>query len=82
MLKDLFRFVKILHIFLKARIDVDLEAFNKPKLLKLLFLISPWQLYSSKEDRGNRLKKALEESGPIFIKRKRSLSIYHSFFPE
>ena len=68
MLKDLFRFIKILHIFLKARIDVDIEAFNKPKLLKLFFLISPWRLYSSKEDRGNRLKKALEESGPIFIK--------------
>ena len=68
MLKDLFRFIKILHIFLKARIDVDIEAFNKSKLLKLFFLISPWKLYSSKEDRGNRLKKALEESGPIFIK--------------
>ena len=66
--KDLFRLIKILHIFLKARIDVDIEAFNKPKLLKLFFLISPWKLYSSKEDRGNRIKKALEESGPIFIK--------------
>ena len=68
MLKDLFRFIKILHIFLKARIEVDTEGFNKPKLLKLFFLISPWRLYSSKEDRGYRLKKALEESGPIFIK--------------
>ena len=28
MLKDLFRFIKILHIFLKARIDVDIEAFK------------------------------------------------------
>ena len=68
MLKDLFRLIKILHIFLKARVDSDLEEFNLPKLIRLFLLISPWKLYSAKEPRGKRLKKALEESGPIFIK--------------
>ena len=68
MLKDLLRLAKILHILLKARIDVEIEGFNIPKLLKLFFLISPWRLYSSKEARGNRLKIAFEELGPIFIK--------------
>tara|TARA_B100000700_G_scaffold314619_1_gene401456 strand:+ start:227 stop:1780 length:1554 start_codon:yes stop_codon:yes gene_type:complete len=68
MLKDFFRLIKILHIFLKARIDSDLKDFNTPKLIRLFFFISPWKLYPSKEPRGKRLKKALEESGPIFIK--------------
>ena len=68
MLRDYLRLFKIIHIFLKARVDVDIEAFNTPKLLKVFFLVSPWRLYSSKIERGERLKKALEESGPIFIK--------------
>jgi Predicted unusual protein kinase len=68
MLKDFLRLVRILHIFLKARIDSDLKDFNTPIFLSVFFFISPWRLYSSKSARGIRLKKALEESGPIFIK--------------
>ena len=68
MLRDYLRLFKIIHIFLKARVDVDIEAFITSRLLKVFFLVSPWRLYSSKIERGERLKKALEESGPIFIK--------------
>ena len=68
MLKDFLRLIKILHIFFKARIDSDLKDFNTPIFLSIFFFISPWRLYSSKVTRGIRLKKALEESGPIFIK--------------
>ncbi len=68
MLRDFFRLIRILHILLKARIDNDLDDFNTPKVLKLFFSISPWKLYQIKESRGERLKKAFEELGPIFIK--------------
>ena len=67
MLKDLFRLIKILHIFLKARVDSDLEEFNLPKLIRLFLLISPWKLYSAKEPRGKRLKKALVDGNIEFI---------------
>ena len=60
MLKDFLRLIKILHIFLKARIDSDLKDFNAPIFLRIFFFISPWRLYSSKTARGIRLKKAFD----------------------
>ena len=68
MLRDSLRLLGILNTFLKARLDKELDAFEKPKIISLLLLISPWKLYSSKGDSGERLRKALEELGPIFIK--------------
>jgi hypothetical protein len=41
MLRDYLRLFKIIHIFLKARVDVDIEAFNTSRLLKVFFLVSP-----------------------------------------
>ena len=68
MLRDSFRLLVILNTLLKARLDKELSAFEKPKIISLLLLISPWRLYSSKGDSGERLRKALEDLGPIFIK--------------
>ena len=68
MLRDSLRLLGILNTFLKARLDKELDTFEKPKIISLLLLISPWKLYSSKGDSGERLRKALEELGPIFIK--------------
>jgi len=68
MLRDSLRLLGILNTFLQARLDKELDAFEKPKIISLLLLISPWKLYSSKGDSGERLRKALEELGPIFIK--------------
>ena len=68
MFKDALRLTKILHTLLKARIDKELDEFDKPKLINFLLLISPWQIYSAREPSGERLRVALEELGPIFIK--------------
>ena len=68
MFKDALRLTKILHTLLKARIDKELDEFDKPKLISFLLLISPWQIYSAREPSGERLRLALEELGPIFIK--------------
>ena len=68
MFKDALRLTKILHTLLKARIDKELDEFDKPKLISFLLLISPWQIYSAREPSGERLRVALEELGPIFIK--------------
>ena len=68
MFKDALRLTKILHTLLKARIDKELDEFDKPKLISFLLFISPWQIYSAREPSGERLRVALEELGPIFIK--------------
>ena len=68
MFKDSFRLFKILNTLLKARLDKELLALEKPKLIAFLLFISPWRLYSSKQETGVRLKIALEDLGPIFIK--------------
>ena len=68
MFKDALRLTKILHTLLKARIDKELDEFDKPKLISFLLFISPWQIYSAKEPSGERLREALEDLGPIFIK--------------
>ena len=68
MFRDALRLTKILHTLLKARIDKELDEFDKPKLIRFLLFISPWQIYSAKEPSGERLREALEDLGPIFIK--------------
>ena len=68
MFKDSIRLFKILNTLLKARLDKELETFTKPKIISFLLFISPWRLYSSQKESGERLRLALEDLGPIFIK--------------
>ena len=68
MFKDSFRLFKILNTLLKARLDKELDTFTKPKIISFLLFISPWRLYSSEKESGERLRLALEDLGPIFIK--------------
>ena len=67
MFKDSFRLFKILNTLLKARLDKELETFAKPKIISFLLFISPWRLYSSGKEPGERLRLALEELGPILL---------------
>ena len=68
MLKDSLRLIKILHTLLKARLDKELDEFDKPSFISFLLFISPWRMYSAKASSGERLRIALENLGPIFIK--------------
>jgi len=68
MLKDSLRLIKILHTLLKARLDKELNEFDKPSFISFLLFISPWRMYSAKASSGERLRIALEDLGPIFIK--------------
>ena len=67
-MRDLLRLVRIIHILAKARLDTLIEGSQRNNLLSFLLVISPWRLYSSEEHRGERIRKALEEAGTIFIK--------------
>ena len=66
MLKDTWRLLIILHTLFKARLDNELDLFQRSKLLSIFIL--PWKVFSTKDALGDRLRIALEELGPIFIK--------------
>ena len=68
MLRDSIRLIQILHTLLKARLDSEIKYFAKSRILSFMLFISPWRIYSTKKKPGERLKIALEDLGPIFIK--------------
>ena len=81
MFKDLLRLLKIINTFLKARLDVELQDWQHSKMVAFLLFISPWRLYSPQGESGERLRNALEELGPIFIKFGQLLSTRPDILP-
>lgn len=67
-MRDILRLIQIIHILAKARLDTLIEDGQRNNLLSFLLIISPWRIYSTEERRGERIRKALEEAGTIFIK--------------
>ena len=80
-MRDLIRLIRIINIFLRARLDVLIEDRYKNNLVSFLLLISPWKLYSLNQPRGERIRKALEEAGTIFIKFGQLLSTRPDLIP-
>ncbi|WP_086930301.1 ubiquinone biosynthesis regulatory protein kinase UbiB [Agarilytica rhodophyticola] len=66
-MSTLLRFLKIIHTIGRYRLDLLLENSNIPK--KFVLLLLPFKLYPTpQQNRGQRLRYALEELGPIFVK--------------
>ncbi len=80
-MKDLIRFLEIVHIFLKARIDKLIARFTSTSW-GFIALTMPWKIYSPKESDGDRLSSALEQAGPIFIKFGQLLSTRPDLIPK
>ena len=80
-MKDFLRFFNLVHIFLKARLDTLVKETFKSRWVSLLVAISPWRIYSSREVLGERIRLALEEAGPIFIKFGQLLSTRPDIIP-
>ncbi|MES2822516.1 MAG: ubiquinone biosynthesis regulatory protein kinase UbiB [Pseudomonadota bacterium] len=63
----IFRLIKILRVFLRYRLDTLLPKQHLPLRVKILLL--PCLLFpASTLNRGERLRRACEELGPIFVK--------------
>ncbi len=63
------RIVKIVYILSKYRLDDFLQAAPLSGPLRYVLMLSPWRLLPEPVlSRGERLRLALEELGPIFIK--------------
>jgi len=82
MLKDFIRLIKIIHIFMKYRIDLILKENNfSSSLASFILFFSPYKLIRPKDEGGVRLASALEEAGPIFIKFGQLLSTRPDILP-
>lgn len=82
-LGELSRLITIQKTFVRYGLDEIAFASNVSRSTKILFYIFPWNWFGKKQGpRGERLRCALEDLGPIFIKFGQLLSTRRDFLPE
>ncbi len=82
-MKSFFRFVGILRTLIRYRLDHLILSTSFLKSLKPLIYLTPWHYFPSKKlSRGERIRLALEELGPIFIKFGQTLSTRRDLLPD
>ncbi len=82
-MKPFYRLWKIIAVVIKYRLsDLLLDLLKLPTLKPLVYL-TPWQYFPNKEQsEAVRIRLALEELGPIFIKFGQTLSTRRDLLPE
>lgn len=82
-LRQLKRLVQINHVLAKHRLDEVISAFHLLRPLRLLGMLSPYRWrHRGEQPRGERLRLALQELGPIFIKFGQVLSTRRDLLPD
>ncbi|MCG7198344.1 ubiquinone biosynthesis regulatory protein kinase UbiB [Marinobacter pelagius] len=77
------RLFRIAWVFCRYRLDTFLPIAELPGPLKVFFLLAPWHLFPQpKLSRGDRLRLALEELGPVFVKFGQILSTRRDLLPD
>ena len=77
------RLIKILRTVGKYRLDEFVERDRLPALPRAALSVGPWQLHTAPDmPRGERLRRALEELGPVFIKFGQMLSTRRDLLPD
>ncbi|MBB5319854.1 ubiquinone biosynthesis regulatory protein kinase UbiB [Marinobacter oulmenensis] len=77
------RLIRIAWVFCRYRLDIFLPLAELPTPLKIFFLLAPWHLFPKpKISRGERLRLALEELGPVFVKFGQILSTRRDLLPD
>ena len=83
MVTRLQRLFRILWVICRYRLDTFLPLKELPVPLKVLFILAPWHLFPKpKLDRGDQLRLALEELGPVFVKFGQILSTRRDLLPD
>ncbi len=73
---------RILRVVARYRLDTFFDHERLPRWLRLGFRLSPWRLGATPDlPRGVRLRKSLEELGPVFIKFGQMLSTRRDLLP-
>ncbi len=81
-MQRLLRSLKIGFIFIRYRLDTFFETLPLPWYFKALLYMMPWRyLVPAKAPRGVRLRLALENLGPVFIKFGQVLSTRRDLLP-
>jgi len=76
------RLAKILRIVGRYRLDEFVDHERLPALPRLALRLAPWRLHPAPDlPRGVRLRRALEELGPVFIKFGQMLSTRRDLLP-
>ncbi len=77
------RLIRIAWVFCRYRLDTFLPLAELPAPLKVFFILAPWHLFPQpKLSRGDRLRLALEELGPVFVKFGQILSTRRDLLPD
>ncbi len=77
------RLLKILRVSGRYRLDLLLDPANLPPMPRAAFRLAPWRFLPEPEmPRGERLRRALEELGPVFVKFGQMLSTRRDLLPE
>jgi len=82
-LRVLLRLVQIQRVLVRHRLDEFVAETHLYRPLRFVFLASPWTWFERRKgtSRGERLRLALEELGPIFIKLGQALSTRRDLLP-
>jgi len=82
-MRSFIRFVNISRILVRYRLDNLVLSTPLLKSFKPLVYLTPWHYFpSSKLSRGERIRLALEELGPIYIKFGQTLSTRRDLLPD
>jgi ubiquinone biosynthesis protein len=82
-LRVIARLVEIQRVLVRHGLDEFVRATHLYRPLRFIFLLSPWTWFTRRGDapRGQRLREALEELGPIFVKFGQALSTRRDLLP-
>ncbi len=82
-LRVISRLIEIQRVLVRHRLDEFVRATHLYRPLRFLFLLSPWTWFERGKDapRGERLRLALEELGPIFVKFGQAMSTRRDLLP-
>ena len=82
-MRSFIRFVNISRILVRYRLDNLVLSTPLLKSFRPLVYLTPWHYFpSSKFSRGERIRLALEELGPIYIKFGQTLSTRRDLLPD
>ena len=76
------RFLKIGWVFCRYRLDTFIDDRRLPARYRVALKLGPWRLFpASNRSRGERLRLALEDLGPVFVKFGQMLSTRRDLLP-
>ena len=82
-ISQLFRLVYINHVLLRHGLDELIESVHFFRPLRYVFLLTPWHWLRDKDKPlGERIRLALEDLGPIFVKFGQILSTRRDLLPD